>query len=187
MRSSSLELVKPGDKSATSCGSHGSEYKPAERADESELDRFAREAAQAREEMAIKRMLMTTVNHFNVSIRKPDTGVCGVNGYRPYAIGNTVKLWAANYGLPDNKTLGTAEKFTQDEASSLSLAWCHRCQYFYEIFLAFSDGSFDFQYSQADIDGYEEPECLRILLASPVCRPHVLHWAETNIRTLIPV
>lgn len=64
------------------------------------------------------------------------------------------QLWCLKYGLAKTSRYAISV-FGESKASALSRMWCHKMQYYYDIFVRANNP--DYKYSQSDHSGYEQP------------------------------
>ena len=86
--------------------------------------------------------------------RRPTWGVA-FDSVKAYARAKDVKTWCRRYGLQDAATYAFRE-YGDELASVLSLAWCHRMQWYYSQWASAADRNHVFK--AADHDLYVEEE-----------------------------
>ena len=69
------------------------------------------------------------------------------------ARGELAKDWCLRYGLQRSSRYGFGD-FGADGSALMALAYCHRMQYFYDLYL--ERGGTAVVYTDEDIDGYQE-------------------------------
>ena len=75
---------------------------------------------------------------------------CTVGQARPQT-----KAFCRAYSLPIMASYAYS-RYGEEAAARLATAWCHRLQYFYDIWVAADDP--DYKFSHADVDAYIETE-----------------------------
>ena len=61
------------------------------------------------------------------------------------------RVWSRRYGLQQTYGASVA-RYGEQVASLMATEWCHRMQYFWQLFCLAEDD--DYKYTQADLDGY---------------------------------